>query len=78
MMFPVSSEAKQATTDCEKGVSCLEGKRKDLCEVESCIGQKVHFIKRLNEGNCSYQHSFGEQNFCSCPIRKEIFNKYKI
>jgi len=74
----ISDESRQAATRCAKGFACLTGDRKDLCAVETCIGEKVHFVKCLQVGNCAYQHPFGSGHFCTCPVRKELFNKYKI
>lgn len=78
MSYHVSAESQKATTGCEKGFSCLMGDRKDLCVVEACVDGKVHFIKCLNRGYCSYQQPFGMGHVCTCPTRKELFNKFKI
>jgi hypothetical protein len=78
MKLYVSKEVVQATTDCKKGFSCLEGNREDLCKIGTCIDKEVHFIACLNEINCSYQRSYGEDIACDCPIRKRLYNKYKI
>ncbi len=77
MGFHVSDEAQDAAIKCTKGLSCLKGEEKDICPVEKCIDGKVHFVKCLNDGYCTYQHSFGDGYFCSCPVRQEIFNKYQ-
>jgi hypothetical protein len=74
----VSDESLQATTNCEKRFTCLRGKSEALCAVESCIDGKVHFIKCLNDVFCPYQHSFGNGYLCTCPTRKEIYNKYNF
>ena len=78
MKLHVSDEIQKATTHCEKGFSCLAGDRKDICTVETCVVEKIYFIKCLNEGYCSYQHQFGSAYFCDCPTRKDLFNKYKV
>ncbi len=78
MDIVISDESLQATTKCKKGFSCLKGNRKDLCKVESCIDEKIHFIKCLNSKHCFYQASYGGSHYCSCPARKEIYNKYNI
>jgi hypothetical protein len=48
------------------------------CKVENCINEKVHFIKGVDNLSCSYKMSFGDSFFCTCPTRKEIFNKYRL
>ncbi len=74
----VSEEVKQETTDCDKDFSCLKVIRKDLCRVEYFYDGKTHFIKCLNQGYCSYQQSYGNGSVCTCPVRNELYNKYKI
>ena len=76
MDIHISEEVRRTATNCKKKFSCLEEERKDLCKVENCIDGKVHFIKCLNDEYCPYKQSFGDSFFCSCPVRKEIFNKY--
>jgi len=74
----VSDEVKQSATNCKKDFSCLKAGRNDLCQVKYCVGGKLHFIKCLNQEYCSYQHAFGDEFFCSCPVRKELYNRYGI
>jgi len=78
MRHHISDESLKATTHCEKAFSCLEEDRNGLCEVEHCVSETVHFIKRLNDLSCFYQQPFGSGHFCACPTRKELFNRYKI
>lgn len=78
MKLQVSDQTLKTTIYCEKEFSCLKGNRNDLCRVERCVNEKVYFITCLNEGYCSYRHTFGPSYFCSCPTRQEIFDKYKI
>ncbi len=64
------------TIRCEKNFKCLSGNMNVYCQVENCINNEVHFIKCINKLNCSYKMSFGDSFICTCPTRKEIFNKY--
>ncbi len=65
------------TIRCEKNFKCLSGNLHVYCQVENCINNEVHFIKCTNRLNCSYKMSFGDLFICTCPTRKEIFNKYR-
>ena len=78
MDIVVSNETLRATLNCKEAFSCLKGKATDFCEVDYCVDGKVHFVKRVGHYYCYYQLSFGEAYFCSCPTRKEIYNKYRI
>jgi hypothetical protein len=76
--YTVSEETITETKKCKKGFSCLTGQREDLCQVESCINGKVHFIKCLDKDPCPYQDTFGDGVICHCPIRKELYNKHGV
>lgn len=41
-----------------------------------CVDRKILFIKCTN-CLCKYHLVFGQATVCNCPIRVEIFNKYK-
>ena len=76
--YTVSEETLEGTKRCKKDFSCLNGQRKDLCEVESCINGEVLFIKCMNDEFCPYYGSFGNSIICYCPTRKELYNKYGV
>ena len=76
--YMVSDETIAEGKKCEKGFSCLTGQREDLCQVESCINGKVHFIKCMNKEPCSYQGTFGDGVICHCPVQKELYNKHGV
>ncbi|VVB84584.1 Uncharacterised protein [uncultured archaeon] len=63
---------------CKKNHSCLSGDSDNLCKVEMCVGDKIHFIKCLNENLCSYRIPFGYSFVCTCPVRKELYNRFKV
>jgi hypothetical protein len=78
MDISVSDEAIKATTRCRKGFSCLKIGFKGLCSIEDCVNKQIPFIKHLNDECCPYQQAFGNEFLCICPVRNEIFIKYKI
>lgn len=63
---------------CIKNFDCLNNDMHIYCKVEYCCNNKVHFIKCLDNQYCSFQKSFGFAFMCTCPLRKEIYNKYGI
>lgn len=77
MEIKISDDVIKSATKCTKNFSCLSGDIERLCKVEYCVSKTVHFIKCL-EPDCSYKVVFGDGNFCTCPIRKEIYNHYKV
>ena len=77
MEIEIDKAIIDATTECKKNFLCLYGDTKHLCKVEYCVSDTVHFIECL-EPACRYKAMFGGSFFCTCPIRKEIYNRYKI
>jgi len=63
-------------TACEKSFECLANPDY-LCKVTTCINGEVHFLW-CSEKECKFKISFGDDCFCSCPVRKEIYNRYKV
>ncbi len=78
MGFEVSEDILRKTTGCSCEFSCLSGGGECFCELDSGLGDKVIFIKPRNGGYCNYMISFGHSFVCTCPTRKEIFNRYSI
>ncbi len=81
MKCEIREEVKQATLACEKDFLCLSDNGTPLCK-PSCnviysVG-KVHFVEC--DGNCSYKLQFSKdyKYICTCPMRNEIYNLYKI
>jgi len=74
----VSEEAIAETKKCKKGFSCLSKQSEDLCQIESCVNGKVHFIQCLSTTSCSYQLHFGSECICTCPTRKELYNQHGV
>ena len=77
MNIKVDNDILQKTTKCSKNFSCLSG-GKPLCSVEQCIENNIHFIKCVSNEPCIYKVPFGYSFVCICPIRKELYNNYKI
>ena len=74
----VCDDIKDLVAECEKGFFCLNGELDHLCEVTDCVFESIIYVKCLADKYCRHKYSVGENTFCSCPIRKEIYNKYHI
>jgi hypothetical protein len=77
MKFKIPDEVLKNAIKCNKLLSCIENDKHVLCQVKHCVDNKVHFIKCLHNNECDYKMSFGSSYYCSCPVRKEIYKKYK-
>ena len=77
MKIELDANILSQTTECTRDFACLTDPGQ-LCRVENCVNNKVHFIQCRNDVKCNYQISFGYSFICSCPIRKEIYNRYGL
>jgi hypothetical protein len=77
MGIEIRDEIKSSATWCNKNLSCLSPENKDLCKIAACVDQNFHLIVNEEPKYCSYQNSSVYGKSCSCPVRKEIYNKYR-
>lgn len=64
------------STECEKSFECLTNQEL-LCKVKLCLAGEVHFL-RCEDHVCKFKMFFGKESLCTCPVRKEIYNRYNI
>jgi hypothetical protein len=79
MRFDIDNSTVRHTTKCSENFSCLDGRRECLCSVDDCSEGKIHFIVPERDNlHCDYQIPFGYSFTCNCPVRKEIYNVYRV
>lgn len=75
--FRVDEKTIEETRDCGKDFLCLRETHQPVCSVVNCLNKEVHFITNIKTEPCRYRVSFGFSFICSCPTRKEIYNRYR-
>jgi len=78
MKIEIDKETLKQTTHCDSNFKCLKNDVAELCKIESCFNGELHFIKCKDELVCNYKMPFGGSYVCSCPVRREIYNKYRL
>ena len=78
MIKEVSKRVYNDTQKCRKNFRCLKPNQNVCCKVEHCVNNVVYFVKCSDTTFCSYKVNFGDSSFCTCPVRKEIYNKYRV
>lgn len=63
-------------TRCEKQFACLNNKQHVCCEIFMLINNEICVIREAERYVCKYKEN-GFSEICSCPVRIEIYNKYK-
>lgn len=61
---------------CQRDYACRETHA--FCQSAFPIGgDKFYFIGQ-GERECPYKQSYGTLHTCDCPVRQEIYRRYKI
>jgi len=86
MAYKVSEEILKLATKCEKNFRCLFDKSPNLCGVLRTVGTQL-IITNCTEhcAMCPYCVCFNPsespattQSFCTCPVRRELYERYNI
>ncbi len=77
MKIEIDKEILDKTTKCDFNFSCLSNSKHQHCKIKEIVPGS-YIITECQNGECSYFLSFGKGGFCLCPVRQEIYKKYKI
>lgn len=75
--FKISQAIIKSASDCRYHLACLSGAR-PICKSETNEDVRVMFVKNRNHQNCSFAIPLGTDCICTCPVRVEIFRKYRV
>lgn len=65
-----------ARTDCDKGFACL-GAEPLYCPVIATLGYNLVKLECQLNLDCRHKRAYGRLHACNCPVRREIFTKYR-
>ena len=68
----------RSTVNCQYSFRCLSGDATCLCEVKDSIKYDMLEVNPKSDIGCCHRISLGKKNFCICPTRVEIYNRYRI
>ena len=60
------------------GTHACRGSLEKMCPVNSAISGDMIFVTNTRNLSCPYYRPFGYNGFCIHPIRKEIYERYKL
>jgi len=79
MAFAVSDEAKKRTKRCMHNFRCSHDDSWTCCLIRNTLREFLEIKKcGCDVRRCSYIMPYGASNYCCCPVRHEIFNKFGI
>ncbi|TNF52770.1 hypothetical protein EP227_06875 [bacterium] len=68
----------KATNKCKNNFSCLDGKKNCMCKIIHSNNYHTVQIDGKPVNACNYILSMGSKMYCLCPVRNELYNRYKI
>jgi len=74
----INEDIKRSAKLCQKNHICLSKQCENLCKVIAVINNNKMYVDCDNQNGCLYKHHMDDRTLCTCPVRLEIFNKYKI
>jgi hypothetical protein len=78
MKIEVDETIVSRATKCKSKFGCLNSDKKVFCKIDKSIGDVIFVSAEKCGLHCDYMLPFGSSFICVCPIRNEIFRKYKV
>jgi hypothetical protein len=76
--FQIDTDVMAQVVECEERFSCLSGDLDCFCQAKIYASEEILFVESAAKSTCKYQLPFGHIQFCTCPVRKEIYKCYKV
>ena len=76
--FKIDDSVLNRTFNCKDDFRCLSGNKECLCAVVGSVGSSMVQIKSEFHPHCKYRVPFDSFDYCLCPTRNELYNRYKI
>ena len=79
-MLEISIEQVSPSTpvECDRAHSCLSGKKDCLCDVGQLLDVTILSVHPPAGMKCTHKMRYRDAFLCTCPVRKEIYKRYKI
>jgi hypothetical protein len=72
----IDSEIIERATKCDKKFACLTSSKHECCEICISLNDEICVLRCAALNTCNYRLN-GFSDVCTCPVRVEIYNKYK-
>ena len=76
----ISAEVFEKATRCNKGFICQSPDWKSCGSVTEMIGKAILSLEEGQYGKkpCPYRVTYGTRDYCTCPARVEIYDRYRM
>jgi hypothetical protein len=75
--FEISRAIIESASECLNHTACLS-RPGTMCKAEKHEDAKVMFVKSRGHQNCPFNIPLGADCICTCPVRVEIYRKYRV
>jgi hypothetical protein len=76
--YEVNEEIKKKAGECAHGFRCLTDPKSIVCNAEYLLADQNLFVKEKNGRNCDRYLSYGIAGICRCPVRVELYRRYRV
>jgi len=77
MKYDLDLQVVDRAKDCPKGQPCLKDPGFTLCPVSARLAADTLVVHCKGRPDCMYRDPLGDIAVCRCPVRKEIYAKYR-
>ena len=78
MVYEIDDKILDLTTRCLCDFLCICDEPGEICPVERVIPGTALYINPKEHCYCAYLRTYGAEFVCSCPVRRELYEKYNI
>jgi hypothetical protein len=78
LQIPIEQRNASAGAECNRAHACLSGDGDCLCQVEQFLDDTILSIAPPPDMKCTHKMRYRDAFLCTCPVRKEIYKRYKI
>lgn len=76
--YDVSPDILQKSGECPHSHRCLSTPENTVCKAEYLLADQNLFVKEKESRKCNKFLSYGIAGICRCPVRVELFKRYKV
>ena len=79
MVRKVDEKTRKKARKCDKAFQCIYDETPNICAVDNTTGyDSVYFVESPVDMFCPYCYGFADGYMCTCPVRHDLYQKYKM
>ncbi len=78
LVIEIDEATLAKTRNCSKAFACLDNPNDICCTVVRVLFEQAYYVRYKHGYQCDHVVSSDGIAACICPVRKEIYRRYKI